>query len=149
MIRESKEAQLFFRALVPLTGYKQYAIDYTAPARHAGKSKFGPRKMLRFALQGLTSYSVRPLHFATYLGLLFGCGAVLYFPYILYSYFTHKTVSGWSSILTTIVFFGGLQLFVLGIIGIYIGKIFTQVKQRPLYRVQETNVYAANHLVEL
>lgn len=147
-IRESKEAELFFRALVTLTGFKQYALDYTAAARHAGKSKFGPGKMLQLALQGITSYSVKPLHFATYLGLLFAFGALLYFPYILFSYITHKSVGGWSSILTTIVFFGGLQLFVLGIIGIYIGKIFTQVKQRPMYRVQETNIYAADHLVK-
>ena len=149
MIRETKESELFLRAITRLTGYKQYAIEYKAAERNAGKSSYTFSKMFKFALQGITAHSVKPLHLATYLGLIFACGSILYMPYILYSYFDGDAVSGWSSLIATIVFFGGLQLFVLGIIGIYIGKIFTQVKQRPHYRIKETNVYAKNSAVKL
>lgn len=149
MIRETKESELFLRAITQLTGYKQYAIEYKAAERNAGKSSYTFSKMFKFALQGITAHSVKPLHLATYLGLIFACGSILYMPYILYSYFDGNAVSGWSSLIATIVFFGGLQLFVLGIIGIYIGKIFTQVKQRPHYRIKETNVYAKNSAVKL
>ncbi len=148
MIRSSKESEFFFRAITRLTGFKQYLIEYNAAQRNAGKSKYTVGKMFKFALQGITAYSVKPLQLATYLGLLFACSSILYVPYIIYSYFDGHAVSGWSSLIATVVFFGGLQLFVLGIIGIYIGKIFIQVKQRPVYRIKETNVYE-NSTVEL
>ena len=140
IVRKTKEADLFLRVIVRLTGYKQFAIDYIADERHSGKSKYSLRRMLRFALNGITSYSRKPLYMAAYLGLAFSFSALLYIPYIIYSMARGNVVSGWSSIIATIVFFGGLQLFVLGIIGIYIGKIFMQVKQRPHYIIKETNL---------
>lgn len=140
IIRRTHEYDLFLRGLVKWVGFKQYAIDYRAPERYAGESKYTVKKMISFALKGLTSFSTKPLYLATYLGLLFAIGAAIYLPYILISYFLGNAVSGWASLIATIVFFGGLQLLIMGIIGIYIGKTFMQVKQRPHYLVQETNL---------
>ncbi len=140
VIRRTEEYELFLRGLVKWVGFRQHAIDYVAPERYAGKTKYTVRKMVSFGLKGITAFSIRPLYFATYLGLAFAVGAVLYLPYILYSYFTGNAVSGWASLIATIVFFGGLQLLIMGIIGIYIGKTFMQVKRRPHYLIQETNL---------
>jgi dolichol-phosphate mannosyltransferase len=145
ILRRTHEYDLFLRGLVKWVGFKQYAIDYTAPDRFAGTSKYTLKKMLSFALRGITSFSTKPLYVATYLGLAFAFGAALYLPYILISYYTGNAVSGWSSLIATIVFFGGLQLLIMGIIGIYIGKTFMQVKQRPHYLIQETNLYETNN----
>jgi dolichol-phosphate mannosyltransferase len=140
IVRRTHEYDLFLRGLVKWIGFRQHAIDYVAPERFAGETKYTFRKMLSFGLKGVTSFSTRPLYFATYLGLAFALCAALYIPYILYSYYKGHVVSGWSSLLATVVFFGGLQLLILGIIGIYIGKTFVQVKGRPHYLVQETNL---------
>ena len=96
--------------------------------------------MIKFALQGVTSFSIKPLYAAIYLGFLFSVLSILYVPYIIHSFNTGKEVSGWASIIMTIVFFGGLQLIILGIIGIYIGKMFMQVKNRPNYIIRSTNI---------
>jgi polyisoprenyl-phosphate glycosyltransferase len=141
IVRRTKDVEIFFRAYIKSTGFRQIAIEYKAAERNTGESKYNFKKMLRLALIGITSYSVKPLQFATYLGVLFSFISLLFLPYVWYSYINGSAVSGWSSLLVTVVFFGGLQLFVLGIIGIYIGKIFMQVKQRPLYYVEETSLY--------
>ena len=146
ILRRTQEYDLFLRGLVKWVGFKQYSIGYTAPERFAGKSKYTLKKMLSLALKGITSFSTKPLYIATYLGLLFAVGAALFFPYILISYFTGSSASGWASLITTVVFFGGLQLLIMGIIGIYIGKIFMQVKQRPHYLIQETNLYDTDNI---
>jgi glycosyltransferase involved in cell wall biosynthesis len=144
------ENGLFMRGLVKWLGFKQYAIYYTAEARFSGKSKYTVKKMVKFAVQGITAFSVRPLYIATGVGLFFSVLAVLYIPYILISYFTGHVVSGWSSLLATIVFFGGVQLMVLGIIGMYLGKLFMQSKQRPNYIIRSTNLLRVNNdLVKL
>ena len=96
--------------------------------------------MIRFALQGVTSFSVRPLYGAIYLGFIFSMLSVMYLPYVLYAFHSGKEVSGWASIIMTIVFFGGLKLIILGIIGIYVGKMFMQVKNRPNYIIRSTNL---------
>lgn len=140
IVRRTQEYDLFLRGLVKWIGFRQYAIDYIAPERFAGETKYTLRKMVSFGLKGVTSFSTKPLYFATYLGLTFALGAALYIPYILYSYYKGHVVSGWSSLIATVVFFGGLQLLILGIIGIYIGKTFVQVKGRPHYLIQETNL---------
>ncbi|GAB2689748.1 glycosyltransferase family 2 protein [Mucilaginibacter koreensis] len=134
------ENGLFIRGLIKWLGFKQYAIHYQCDARFSGKSKYNLKKMVKFAVQGITAFSVRPLYMATGIGLFFSLVAVLYIPYILISYFTGHAVSGWTSILATIVFFGGVQLMVLGIIGMYLGKLFMQSKQRPNYIVRSTNL---------
>ncbi|NCD71928.1 glycosyltransferase family 2 protein [Mucilaginibacter agri] len=139
------ENGLFMRGLIKWLGFKQYAIYYQAEARFSGKSKYTIKKMVKFAVQGITAFSVRPLYIATGIGLFFSLLAILYIPYILISYFTGHVVSGWSSILATIVFFGGVQLMVLGIIGMYLGKLFMQSKQRPNYIIRSTNLLRVNN----
>jgi dolichol-phosphate mannosyltransferase len=96
--------------------------------------------MIKFALQGVTSFSVKPLYVAIYLGFTFSILSILYVPYVLHAFHTGKEVSGWASIIMTIVFFGGLQLIISGIIGIYIGKMFIQSKNRPNYIIRSTNI---------
>ncbi len=135
------EYELFFRGMVKWIGFKQYAIDYTAAERHSGKSKYNFRKMFSFAVQGVTAFSVKPLHMATYLGIFFSALSLLYAPYILYSIIRGHTVSGWISLIITVVFFGGLQLMLIGVVGIYIGKIFMQSKGRPHYIIKDSNLH--------
>lgn len=129
-----KEKARFIRGIIGDMGYRQAQIEFVAPERFAGKSKFSPRKMLSFALDGITAYSRMPLRFAFYLGLLFGVlsfGLTLDVVYT--KLFTSDAVPGWSTIAVSILMLGGVQLVGLGIIGEYIGRIFEEVKQRPLY----------------
>lgn len=133
------ENDLFVRGLVKWVGFKQYAIDYIPDKRFAGASKYNIAKMKKLAVHGVTSLSVRPLHMAVYLGFSFSVLSLLYIPYVLFSFYNHYQVSGWASTIMTIVFFGGLQLIILGIIGIYIGKMFMQTKNRPSYIIKSHN----------
>jgi dolichol-phosphate mannosyltransferase len=134
------ENGLFMRGLIKWIGFRQFAIHYQCDARFSGKSKYNLKKMVRFAVQGVTAFSVRPLYIATGLGLFFSLMALLYIPYILISYFTGHAVTGWTSLIATVAFFGGMQLMVLGIIGMYLGKLFMQSKQRPNYIIRSTNL---------
>ena len=133
------EHELFFRGLVKWVGFKQIGVEYTARARTKGQSKYSFKKMMQFAVQGITSFSTKPLYIAAYLGLIFSLLSLLYIPYAITSYLLGHIVSGWASIIVTIAFFGGLQLSILGIIGLYIGKIFMQGKRRPFYIIKEVN----------
>ncbi|MGZ3853487.1 MAG: glycosyltransferase, partial [Flavisolibacter sp.] len=133
------EHELFFRGLVKWVGFRQVGVTYKANPRTSGQSKYSFGKMLRFAVQGITSFSTKPLYLAAYLGFTFSLLSLLYVPYALTSYFLGHVVSGWASIIVTIAFFGGLQLSILGIIGLYIGKVFMQGKKRPLYIIKELN----------
>jgi len=96
--------------------------------------------MMKFAIQGITSFSVKPLYVSIILGVIFSVLSLAYIPYVVWCVFSGHAVAGWASIIITIMFFGGLQMLLLGIIGIYIGKIFVQSKQRPAYIVKETNL---------
>ena len=135
------ENDIFIRGLIGWIGFKQIGIDYEPDLRHSGDSKYTIRKMLRLAFSGITSLSVRPLHLAVYMGFIISLLSFIYLPYVIYSYFFsgHYTY-GWGSVILTISFFSGIQLIVLGIIGIYIGKMFLQVKERPLYIIKNTNI---------
>lgn len=134
------ENELFIRGLVSWLGFKQFAIDYVPAERFSGKSKYTVKKMMRFAIQGITSFSTRPLHIAIFMGIGLSFFAfVFYVGYVLYSMYFGHIISGWASVISTIVFFGGLNLIVLGIIGMYIGKLFIQSKQRPNYLIRSTN----------
>lgn len=143
VFRNFEENEPFIRGLVQWMGYKQIAIDYIPHKRHAGTSKYNLRKMMRFALQGVTSFSIKPLYTAVYLGFAFSMLSVLYIPYVFYSVYMGIEVDGWASTIMTIVFFGGLQLIIMGIIGIYIGKMFMQTKNRPNYIIKSTNFVPA------
>lgn len=140
ILRNLTEHDLFFRGLVKWIGFKQIALEYKAGLRCSGKTKYTFRKMSGFALLGILSFSTRPLYLAAYLGFIFSLLSVLYLPYTIISYYLGYAISGWASILVTIVFFGGLQLMVLGIIGLYVGRIFMQVKNRPAYIIKEASI---------
>jgi len=139
-LRTFGEFDLFYRGLVKWMGFRQVCIDYDPSPRYAGETKYSYRKMIGFGLKGLTSFSTKPLYFSAYMGVTFSALSLLYLPYVLWGLWTGHYVPGWSSILVTIVFFGGLQLMILGIIGIYIAKIFLQSKQRPHYIIKESNL---------
>ncbi len=134
------ENELFIRGLVSWLGFKQFAIDYKPAERFSGNSKYTIGKMMRFALQGITSFSIRPLYFAIILGFVLSFFAFgFYIIYLFYSIYFGHVISGWASVICTIVFFGGLNLIVLGIVGMYVGKAFMQSKQRPNYLIRTTN----------
>jgi dolichol-phosphate mannosyltransferase len=134
------ENEPFIRGLIKWLGFKQFAIQYEPAKRFSGESQYTFKKMLRFALQGLTSFSIRPLYTAIYLGFTFSLLSLLYIPYVIQAFLRHQEVAGWASVIMTIVFFGGLQLIILGIIGIYIGKLFMQSKQRPNYIISNSSI---------
>ena len=140
VIRNFHENEPFLRGLFKWIGFKQTSIKFMPKSRHSGKSKYSVQKMIKFALQGVTSFSVKPLYAAIYIGFSFTILSLLYIPYVIHAFHTGKEVSGWASIIMTIVFLGGLQLTILGIIGIYIGKMFMQVKNRPNYIIRSTNI---------
>lgn len=141
VFRDFEENEPFVRGLVKWMGFQQIAIDYLPSKRYAGSSKYNLKKMMRFALHGVTSFSVKPLYTAVYLGFIFSILSILYVPYVLYAFYNDIEVDGWASTIMTIVFFGGLQLIILGIIGIYIGKMFMQTKNRPNYIIKSTNLF--------
>lgn len=145
VLAQMPENGLFMRGLIRWLGFRQFAINYMCDPRFSGSSKYTFKRMTNFAIEGITAFSVRPLNIAIGVGLFFAVSAVLYIPYILISYFSGHVVSGWASLLATIVFFGGLQLMVLGIIGLYLGKLFMQAKQRPNYIIRSSNLVKINH----
>jgi dolichol-phosphate mannosyltransferase len=134
------ENELFIRGIINWVGFKQFAIHYEPNERYSGKSKYTVGKMMRFAVQGITSFSTKPLSMAIILGISLSVMAfIFYISYVLYSVYYGHVISGWASVITTVVFFGGLNLVVLGIIGVYIGKLFMQSKGRPNYLISSTN----------
>lgn len=140
VMRSLNEDDLFLRGLTSWMGFKQTGIEFTAHERQSGESSYNLKKMITFAFTGITAFSVKPLSIAAYLGFLFSGFSVLgYGIYVLYSFIAKTEISGWASLIMTIVFFGGLQLIILGIIGIYLGKIFKQVKERPNYIIKNKN----------
>ena len=135
-----EENELFIRGIINWVGFSQYAISYQPQERFSGQSKYTIYKMFRFAIQGITSFSTKPLHIAIFIGLGTTFLALISFIiYVIYSLYFGHVISGWTSLISTVVFFGGLNLVVLGIIGIYIGKLFTQSKGRPNYIINKTN----------
>ena len=135
------ENELFIRGLVNWVGFKQFAIDYKPAERFSGNSKYTVKKMMQFALKGITSFSIRPLYISIFLGIsLFFLSLLFYILYVFYSIYYGHVISGWASVIFTIVIFGGLNLIVLGIIGVYVGKLFMHSKQRPNYLIRDTNL---------
>lgn len=140
VMRKFNEDDLFLRGLTSWMGFKQTAIDFTASERVLGQSSYNLKKMITFAFTGITAFSVKPLYIAAYLGFIFsGFSVIGYGAYVIYAFVAKTEISGWASLIMTIVFFGGLQLIILGIIGIYLGKIFKQVKVRPNYIIKNKN----------
>jgi dolichol-phosphate mannosyltransferase len=140
VLNQLHEDTPFFRGMVKWVGFQQKGIPYTPNARITGETKYSTRALTRLALHGITSFSIKPLTIAIYLGFTFSLLSVLYVPYVLWSLYYNKAISGWTSTIVTIAFFGGLQLMILGILGIYLGKLFMQSKQRPQFIIKESNL---------
>ncbi len=130
----------FYRGLVKWVGFNQKSIPYTPNERFSGETKYNKKELTRLALKGITSFSTKPLNIAIYLGFIFSLLSLLYIPYAIVSYINNWAISGWTSVIVTIAFFGGLQLMILGIIGLYLGKLFMQSKNRPHFIIKETNI---------
>ncbi|MCM1162512.1 MAG: glycosyltransferase family 2 protein [Roseburia sp.] len=130
------ESNLFLRGIVPLIGYETDCVYYERKERVAGESKYPLKKMLALAWNGITSFSVKPISFILGMGLFIIVLCVLAAVYAFASYLMGRTVAGWTSLILSIWFLGGLQLISIGLIGQYIGKIYTEVKHRPRYNIE-------------
>jgi len=138
VLKECRENYLYLRGLVSWAGFRQTAIEYIPNERFAGKTKYSLKKMIRFALAGITSLSIRPLRLSLVLGVIIAGLAFLYGLYVIYIYtFTDHAVAGWASTTASVLFIGGIQLIVLGILGEYVGKTFIENKKRPTYVVRK------------
>lgn len=131
-----REHDRFIRGMIGDIGYRQIKVNFVAPKRFAGKSKFSVRKMIHFALDGITAYSKIPLRLALYTGLISGMISILIILHVLYCKIAGEAIPGWATSMVVVCLIGGLQLIFLGIIGEYIGRIFQEVKNRPLYWVR-------------
>ncbi|HEV7180116.1 MAG TPA: glycosyltransferase family 2 protein [Candidatus Baltobacteraceae bacterium] len=140
-LQRSPERHRFLRGLVSWVGFNQTGVDYDRDERHSGSTKYPLPKMLRFAIDGITSFSDVPLRFASYLGFVTSVAAFLYALVIvfdkLFSINPPEYTRGWASTIVAILFLGGVQLICLGILGEYIGRIYDEVKGRPLYLISE------------
>lgn len=131
------ERNLYLRGIIPSMGLKSSSVDDIISPRMVGTSKYTLKKMLNLAFDGITSFSIVPMHFVLLLGLTFIFIAFLIFLYVLYVYFTGQVVPGWSSMMLSLWFCSGCVLLGLGIVGEYIGKIYIEVKDRPRYCIDE------------
>ena len=131
-----KERNLFLRGMVPLVGYDSAKVYYARKERFAGKSKYPLSKMLHFALDGITSFSIAPIHLILYLGMLTVIFSIIMMIYTLVEKINGHIVSGWASLMISIWFLGGVQLISISIIGEYVGKIFSEVKHRPRFVIE-------------
>ena len=132
-----KEVNLFLRGIVPLIGFQSGVVTYERHERFAGESKYPLKKMLNFAFDGITSFSVKPIRMVTTLGIIIFAISILMLIYFLITWCIGWTVPGWTSIVVSVWAIGGLQLLAIGIIGEYIGKIYMETKARPKFIVQE------------
>lgn len=133
------ERNRYIRGLVSWLGFKQTAVEFVREGRYAGETKYPLRKMLKFAADAVTAFSYKPLKLASYFGTLISILSFAYLIVVIYQkLFTDLTVSGWASIIACTIFFNGIILIMLGIIGEYIGRIYEEAKGRPLYIVRET-----------
>ena len=137
MLSEYKEHNLYLRGLIPQIGLPHTTVNDVISERYAGSSKYTFGKMMGLALNGITAFSVKPLYVIFNIGLLFLIIAFIIGLYVAYSLIVGTAVQGWASLMLSIWLVGGFVLTSLGIIGTYIGKIYTEVKQRPLYHIQE------------
>jgi glycosyltransferase involved in cell wall biosynthesis len=137
-LRSLPERSRFMRGLGSWIGFRQASVTFVREARQVGETKYSFRRMLRFALTGITSFSFVPLHLATYLGFVVSMGSLLYMLYaIAATLFGSRAVPGWTPVIVAVLFIGGVQLISLGILGEYIGRIYEEVRRRPLYLVDE------------
>jgi polyisoprenyl-phosphate glycosyltransferase len=136
-LKNFKEKTIFLRGLLSWVGYQKYPIHYNAAPRYAGRSKYTLWKMIKFAFDGIVSFSVFPLHIATICGFMVASFSFIYAVYAIYvKLFTNETMPGWTSVLVAVLFLGGVQLLSLGIIGEYLGRVYEESKGRPTYIIK-------------
>ncbi len=135
-LSQFKERNLFLRGIVPTIGYRSDCVYYERKERIAGESKYPLRKMISFAFDGITSFSIKPMSYIMGAGVFLIICAIAFAIYALHSYATGNVVSGWTSIVLSLWFIGGLVLFSIGVVGQYIGKIYMEVKERPRYIIE-------------
>lgn len=136
-MRSMRERTRFLRGLSSWIGFEQAGVHYRAAARRAGKSKFVLPKMLRLAFDAMISMSTLPLRVALMVGFVLSTLSFVYLVYVVWAhYFTNRTLFGWSSLIVAVLFLGGLQINSIGVVGLYVAKIYEEVKQRPLYIVR-------------
>lgn len=139
-LNQFKENDLFLRGAISWVGFRQCRVLYQPAARYAGRSKYSLRKMLKLAAMGITSFSTRPLYLSVMLGFGMSLFATLFGAEVLYEYFfTNATVSGWTTLVVLMALIGGVQFIMIGIIGVYLGKTFVEVKGRPAYIIGDTS----------
>ena len=138
-LRRYHEHARFIRGIVGAMGFRKTTVEFVAPERFAGQSKFSLHKMISFALDGILAYSVQPLRAAFYVGICSALLAILLFLHVLYETLRGETVAGWSTIVVCSLFFGGMQMMMLGVCGEYIARILQEVKNRPLYLIASDN----------
>lgn len=132
-----KESNMFLRGMVPLIGYQTDSVYYDRKERVAGESKYPLKKMLALAFNGISSFSVKPISMIMGLGMVIVCLSVLATIYALISYISGNVEPGWTSLILSVWFLGGLQLLAIGMVGLYIGKIYIEVKERPRYNIEK------------
>lgn len=132
-----KETNMYLRGMMPLIGYETDSVYYDRKERFAGESKYPLKKMLALAFNGISSFSVKPISMIMGLGVIIILCSILAAVYALISYFTGNVEPGWTSLILSIWFLGGLQLLAIGMVGLYIGKIYMEVKERPRYNIEK------------
>jgi len=138
VLRGMQENDLFLRGMMSWLGFKQYGMEYLPEKRNWGKTKYSFRKMIHLAASGITSFSIRPLQISIYFGLFLALFSFIYGLYAIYvKLYLDTSVSGRTSVLTAILFIGGVQMIMMGILGEYIGKLFMESKRRPNYIIKE------------
>ncbi|MBQ8107141.1 MAG: glycosyltransferase family 2 protein [Ruminococcus sp.] len=136
-LSEFKEVNLFLRGMVPMVGYKSDIVTYKRNERVAGESKYPLKKMISFATEGITSLSIKPIRFITFLGIFIFVVSIIMLIYFLITHAVSYTVRGWASTIVSVWAIGGLQMLAIGIIGEYIGKIYLETKARPKYIIEK------------
>jgi glycosyltransferase involved in cell wall biosynthesis len=139
------EQARFIRGMVAWVGFRQVPIVYDRAERHAGETKYPLSKMVRFALDAVTGFSTAPLRFASHFGLWLVAASVLLILYIAFGFLTGRAIQGWTSLMLVVVILGAVQMFVLGLIGEYLGRLFLEAKRRPLYIVSDIAGHTDGH----
>lgn len=137
---QHKENNLFIRGLVPALGFRRGTIYFDVGERKAGQSKYTCRKMMKLALDGVTSFSIQPIRMVLCMGITVSAISIVMILYIIYAYFTSDIVSGWASLATAIWFLGGVQLIGTGIVGEYVGRTYMESKHRPRYFIEDSTI---------
>ena len=145
-LRKYREHDRFLRGMVTLLGFKMAEVPFVAPPRFAGKSKYSFAQMAKLAVDGIVGYSVVPLRAAFVAGIILALFSFLLFLHALYAYVCDEAVSGWTTIMVCLSLFGGTQLIMLGVMGEYLGRIYTEVKNRPLYLLKNDGNEEKSHV---